>query len=487
MLILFFFFFSGAKVLHYETSYINCLIMEKITELCSLYSFLKLPRELHCYAKLIVYCAMEQVVPLRVSYILCYLIDADLLCVNLDTWRCKLNDIDNVLCLDERTEIDVNVETRNVATLCDDMQHLLIDCSNTTRQYQTSYSSPKLHKSGIKLPNCLEHPLDCTCFFCINLEYQEIALMKLNSEAALSIYQGENDIANKYFNIILRLYDMFAARKSVWEEKVNVRIPINIIKYPETKLDLIYCKTLADYRDNHIRSNSLNEASILNNKLITLLENIKHSEMYTNNDANFYKLVFNLKPIIQIIPEDEDGGISEEPRVMDDVKTPENKVSTIVINEPPSNIDVTPMRKAVKVLKFDLGNDTSPINSKSNYLIECDTNKKKSSKKNNNRLEVYEDVDYIPASPKSEKCTRILKTATSLLATKTIASVKKGKEKENEFQSIRKNLFTETNEESTNGTKKRTVKSKKTSNNASKGNVENEEQPLRRSRRNHRL
>lgn len=478
------FYFLDYNVVHYEISYINCLIMEIITELCSLYSLLKLPRELYCYGKLIVYCAMEQVVPLRVAYILYHLTMSDHLCVKLDEWQSKLEGINNLLCLTEPSEINEKDGTSDVDLLCDNFQQIFLDCPSIKHQYQPSCSSPKFTRKNIRLPSCIQHSTACTCFFCFSIEYQELTLMKLNSEAVLSIYQGENEIANQYFSIILRIYDIFIAKKKKWQDKVNDKIEMDVVKYSEAKLHLIYCKTLALYRDNYIRSNSLTEAINLNRKLIRLLENIKHLDMYLYNDAQFNELAFKMRPTIQILPEDDTE--IEERLIKDDVKTPENKTTTIVIDEPITDLDVTPRRRIIKTLKFDLGNpnEISPNNCVTQFLTVSDTNKKKeskSNKKNNNsKLKIFEDPDYLPTTPESAKQKRLLSTATSLLTTRTISSIKA--KKENDLPTVRKNLFSEVNVENSTS-KKRAVKTKKTT----KVTAEIDDISLRRSTRNRRL
>lgn len=364
------------------------MVQEVTTDLCELYGSLKLPREQHCYGKMIGIRAMGKVLPLRTAYTLFHLIYADVLSEKLDDCQCKLKNISDIL---------GDEQTASLELLCDNFKGISLECTGTASEYQPSCSSPTFKKENLRLPQCIRHSLSCDCFFCTSYEYQELVLLQFYSEGLHRTYRNEYTIGNRCFTEVFRMFDHFISKKDQWQMKVYEKIPLNILKYRNDKLDIIYCKALMEYRNNYIRQNLLEEARAPNQKLLMHIEKIKHLDYYLYDAIHVFQPTFS-----DAVNLNKENFSDSEPEI-GEAKTPENCISKIVLKTPKTNLELTPKTRFVKPIKLDLGNENQQTLSVPQIYVQkpSTTKKQKSSQNEFNILE--ETVDFIPSTPPSKK------------------------------------------------------------------------------------
>lgn len=398
--------------------YSRCLIFDYVVQMCSLFESLKLPRELHMYSACIISQAILNVLPLRVAYILYYFAISDMFTQKREVCQSKLDGIVNILCNGN------NKKTRrkqDLDTLCVNFEGISLDCGSPCAE-------------NVHLPNCLQHPLECRCFFCMNPLYQELTLLQIYLQATLCTYQVKYKSANHYFAANVRVYQHFMSRKEAWQKETNSRLQIEVLKHNEERLHTIYGKTLLEYRDNLLRLQRFDEAARINDELLAFLEPRKHIDLYLYNQVNIYQISDYCS--VQIAVTECKNRSSENIENEPIPKTPENNSHTLKVVAAKKVLDTTPKLKTFKTLKFDL--EVSPCNSPNVLKIvtpKAKTERRPTRVKVVKMKEAEDDVDVVPTTPPL-KTKRALKSATSVLTSRL-------KESASSMASVRKNLFSD--------------------------------------------
>lgn len=336
-----------------------------------LYKWLRLPREVRCYTKECVLLAQKLVLPIRTAQFLSLLAFVDLLDKQFDDCEVKLSGLAKILNYGSNTaddkmwkpslELDENVEkTENVKSL--DVESILpmfqsvLDVPMQHRKPNNVHGSPDLRSKPFVVPEFVKHTHTCTCYTCLNVEYQRLVLDSVHLESILNSYQDISRQAQNYFKGGLMLYEQLR-KKSKSFSPVEVKLGNNETVTGVLYNQLLYtsCAFLLDYSYHLTRNWNMHAAQEVIDNIIILLDNRYQTSMFLWNEIWVQKLNLMYDAMEEETNSNHLLG-SELQSLVETVtsKTPENKMSQLKMKLSVSPCGELKPPKAAKKIIFKL-------------------------------------------------------------------------------------------------------------------------------------
>lgn len=317
-----------------------------------IFRWLRLPRELRCHSRELTIVGQQFVLPLWTAYALYYLAQADLFSVRFDDCQVKIDGISNIL----RSSSNITYDNKplkedfsklQIENLATELSEIMLDVPVTGRIYQASSGSPVLFTNPFKFPSFINHDMSCLCKYCCTNEYQELVFINIYLEMQMSALQ----------NNVHSCKDLLKCAK-ILHKFVENKFDAKIIGYSYFQMQQInfgYCLTLMEYTNVLIRLGHKEEAEMINNEVMDIIEKNKLKSYFNNYlyaEAIEQKLCISwpseevqYKSMLEVV--NSNGS---------ELKTPENKISTVIVKAiTPASIEI--LKPVIKCIKFDLSDD----------------------------------------------------------------------------------------------------------------------------------
>lgn len=325
-----------------------------------MYRWMCLPREVRCYCRDIITIAQKLVIPLRTTYFLVCLARADLLSGRLENCEIKLNDLSQILCLMDNSNLSTpmednlennnpKVEEENILDLTEGFAEILLDCPQKSKDFT---GSPNL-KKPFKFPPFMNHYSPCTCFYCVSVEYKDLILSFFSLEAFHNSHTNNSLI---YYKRALYIYKSIHLRSSKYNQSINKLLPHNTLQDLEDVLCETYCTLLLDYGNQLLRNGNIEKAESVNENLLNIFSKKKLNNLHLYNEALLQKIDILMLPEGNKCFTKLDSELSPEEDIEQE-KTPENRSTFVKFIKQCSPQPNSPPQHKRKVGKCDFSTD----------------------------------------------------------------------------------------------------------------------------------
>ncbi|XP_044261931.1 uncharacterized protein LOC123009588 [Tribolium madens] len=324
------------------TSFEMRIFFEIFENLARMYTDLRLPLQVRSLVKSPVIIAQKMLLPFRTAAILYYLAYADILTSRFDDARVKIRDFSDILGV-RKSELDLN---KRIDELCEEL--VLLEVPSREAQ-STETGSPTFQTESFK-PVFLQHETMCECYNCMSFEYREYVLKLGFLSGFLSLCEEKMTPAKDFFTNVVTTYKFTKNNHSSFIEKWSKKISTDLVP-PLTSLLETYCLVLLSWSNCALKFGRVSSAEKMNKTVLKNLEPLTSKFPHLYYEALAQKLdIFkfdNFEESHLQVEESEDLG----------VKTPENRVSKVVISPNLVPKTVEKFRIKPKSLKFDEDED----------------------------------------------------------------------------------------------------------------------------------